>query len=274
MNLKLLKASARVVSRNFGKIRPCCAVILGSGWSAAVEQFDTLRQISYASIPCIGASTVKGHPGKLSLVKAFGKHVLLFLGRRHSYEGVPWESIAFPVFMAKQAGCRIIILTNASGGIRKDLAPGDIVALDDHINMTGCSPLIGPHDPAWGVRFPDQSAVYDRTLSGIVCGSPTLKVKRGVYAWMTGPAYETPAEIRALARMGADAVGMSTVPEAMLANAVGLKVVALSCIANRAAGLGNGRLSHADVLNAMDAAKPRMHAIVKTLLRRITSMDV
>ena len=266
MNMSVLSEALRRVQTRLPMARPLAAAILGSGWSAAVADFAIIASVPYADIPGLGPTGVDGHEGTLVLAETEGRHLLLFQGRRHWYEGVGWEPIAAPVFMAKQMGAGIMMLCNAAGSIDPTFAPGDLMIIDDHINMMGVNPLVGPHDGRWGLRFPDLSKVYDPVLrerldaAAVAAGAP---VRHGVYVATSGPTYETPAEIAAFRRLGAQAVGMSTVPEAMLAHAAGLRVAGLSCITNTAAGGNDAGISHRHVLDAAHAARPVMAAVLR-----------
>lgn len=249
--------------------RPVCAAILGSGWSAAADRFPARAAIPYAEIPSLGTTGIAGHSGTLKLVTVAGCDMLLFLGRRHWYEGVGWTPVALPVYLAHGFGVSRIVLTNAAGGIAPDFQVGDLMWIRDHINLMGVNPLHGPHHPVWGARFPAMTAVYNAELlaRGHACAAAhRLAVREGVYVATAGPSYETPAEIRMFAALGAHAVGMSTVPEAILAHAAGLQVIGLSCITNVAAGLGGAVPSHADVIEATQRARPRMEALLQALL--------
>jgi purine-nucleoside phosphorylase len=198
--------------------------------------------------------------------------LLIFEGRRHWYEGDGWNPIAFPIRLAASLGARIVILTNAAGGIRPAFRPGTLMVVDDHINAMGTNPLVGPHDVTWGPRFPDQSAVYDPRLRRQLhrtarrVGAP---LAHGIYLAVSGPPYETPAEIAAFRSMGADAVGMSTVPEAILAHAAGLRVVAVSYISNPAAAASGAPLSHEALLARARTMQPRMTALLSAFIRDI-----
>ena len=240
-------------------------MILGSGWSDIAEAFEIRAELSYEDIPAMGAPGVVGHKGRLLLVASGSRQCLIFQGRRHWYEGEGWTPVALPVSIAKRLGAQSVFLTNAAGGINPKLAPGDLMVITDHINWIGHNPLVGPHCEDWGPRFPDQSSVYTPRLQAALhhaakaCGH---KLHEGVYLAASGPIYETPAEIRMFRMMGADAVGMSTVPEAMLASAAGMQVAALSCITNHAAGVTDAPLGHDEVLTATRAAMPVMKAIL------------
>ena len=245
---------------------------LGSGWGGVVDRFTVTATIDYADIPCLGSTGVQGHSGKLRLCRAHELDLLVFQGRRHWYEGCGWEPVAFPVCLASMMGISVMLLTNAAGGIAEGLRPGHLMIIDDHVNAIGANPLAGPHNPAFGPRFPDQTAVYDPDLRRLLdeaaadLGHP---VSHGVYLATSGPTYETPAEIAAFRSMGADAVGMSTVPEAMLAHAAGLRVCAVSCITNMAAGITGMRLSHEEVIAETDKAQPAMCELLDRFLQRL-----
>ncbi len=265
MNEKALAESAEIVRREFGGAAPACGVILGSGLSAAADMFGARRSLDYRKVPGLGKATVDGHPGRLLWAEFAGMELLVFLGRRHWYEGDGWEPVITPVYILKKLGARALVLTNAAGGIREDLSPGRIMIIDDHINAMGANPLAGPHDPFWGPRFPDQSEVYDpelRRLTDAAARDSGCEFSHGVYAGVAGPATETPAEVRALRILGADAVGMSTVPEAMLAKSSGMRVFGASCIVNMGAGLSFHRFSHEQVTSAAGAAVPEMQRLL------------
>ena len=252
--------------------KPQHAMVCGSGWGAVGESFSVLGTIPYGEIPSLGASTVEGHAGQLLLAEVEGTEILIFQGRRHFYEGEGWEPVVAPVRIAKSLGVKTLLLTNAAGGINKAFAPSDLMVVTDHINLMPGNPLIGPHDPFFGPRFPDQTKVYDPSLREKLLATgeeADSTLQQGVYLALSGPAFETPAEIRALGKLGADAVGMSTVPEAMVANAAGLRVAALSCISNLAAGISGQPLSHEEVNETAQAAMPRMRQLVTAYFKKI-----
>lgn len=272
MNRELLDKAQAAISRHWPGARPTRGLICGSGWSSVVAEFSGRGAIDFADVPGLGAPGVAGHEGQVVWAELAGQETIIFQGRRHWYEGEGWTPIVIPVFVMKQFGVRTVVLTNAAGGIRKDLKPGDLMVIDDHVNLMG-NPLIGPHDPLWGPRFADQSAVYDAALrktadqAGKAAG---VKLAHGTYVAVPGPTYETPAEIRAFRTLGADAVGMSTVPEALLAHAAGLRVLALSCITNFAAGISSTPLSHEEVTSTTQAAMPRMKAVLVELWKEFS----
>jgi purine-nucleoside phosphorylase len=270
MQMALLNDALETVRRRMRGFEPLGAVILGSGWGVGTAAFSVRDTLPYADIPGMGAPTVGGHAGRLLRVAGPAADYLVFDGRRHWYEGCGWEPVALPVYLAARLGARVLILTNAAGGIGPACAPGDVMVIEDHVNLLGANPLAGSHDPVWGPRFPDMTAVYDAPLRALfdrAAREEDLTLRRGMYAAMPGPSYETPAEVRALAALGVDAVGMSTVPEAILGHAAGLRVGALSLITNTAAGR-DGALDHAEVL---DCAGQRAAAL-RALLDRILAL--
>lgn len=251
---------------------PDLGILLGSGWGEALTTDRVLARVPYAEIPGLGASTVKGHAGEFVLYERAGRRIAAWCGRRHYYEGVGWEPVVLPIEILRRMGCKTVLLTNASGGINPALKPGDFVILRDHLNLVGQNPLIGAHNPAWGERFPDMSEVYPRPLAELLhaCANRLgLRVMDGVYAYTSGPCYETPAEIQAYKAQGADVVGMSTVPEAVFAKACGLQVAGLSLVSNLAAGISRQALNHQEVVAAGAAAKPHMRALVEDFLGRL-----
>lgn len=250
IEMQPLEKALAAVQSAFPEAHPKIGMVLGSGWSDVAAAFEKLGDISYADIPGLGATGVVGHAGRLLWGRSAGIETLIFQGRRHVYEGVGWEAVAIPIYIIKQLGAKAVFLTNAAGGTRAEWSPGDLMIIDDHINMMGRTPLMGAHDPFWGPRFPDQSCVYDRELREVLARAGKeagLHLRNGVYFAGTGPTFETPAEVRAWRALGADAVGMSTVPEAMLANAAGLRVAGLSCITNMASGILDQPLTHEEV---------------------------
>ena len=246
-------------------LRAPVVIVLGSGWRDVVQGFRSLTAIDYATLPGLGAPQVAGHAGQLVRAECEGADVLVFVGRRHWYEGAGWGPIALPMALARDLGAKAIVLTNSADGVRAGLQPGSLMVIDDHINAMGVNPLVGPHEPVWGPRFPDMSRVYDPDLRSRLDEAARragVPVTHGIYLAVSGPSYETPAEIRAFQKLGADAVGMSTVPEAIFAHAAGLRVAGLSCITNAAAGLTQS-LSHREVLERATAALPAMTAVLR-----------
>jgi len=266
INQLTLDSAAEAVRKRWPNANPRCAVTLGSGWGAAVQDFKG-EEISYAEIPGLGKTGVMGHAGKLLLSKINGMEVLVFQGRRHWYEGEGWTPVILPIYLLHAMGAKTVLLTNAAGGIRDDLAPGTLMAISDHINMLGSNPLIGPHNPRLGTRFPDQSEVYSKPLREklLQAGADA----EGVYIATMGPTFETPAEINQYRAMGADAVGMSTVPEVIVANALGIHVAGLSCVCNWAAGISPTKLTHEDVNEVAEATMPRMKSTITAFLEAL-----
>jgi purine-nucleoside phosphorylase len=265
MNRAILDEADRRMRQILPEARPALGIILGSGWRDAAQSFTIRQTVAYADIPGLGATQVAGHAGQLLWAEHSGCQLFVFEGRRHWYEGVGWEPVAIPLSLLRAFGAGAVLLTNSAGGIRPDLRPGDLMALDDHINAMGVHPLVGPHDPRWGERFPVMTDVYDPVLRGLLDASAWRRgvpLAHGAYLAVSGPSYETPAEITAFRTLGADAVGMSTVPEAILARAAGLRVAAISCITNAAAAEGQP-LGHAEVLAMAAAAAPRVSALVQ-----------
>lgn len=261
MDMELHAKASAAVKAKWPDLKPRFGAILGSGWAEVVNACKIIEEIPYEAIPGLGKPGVEGHGGRLARVEAGGMEVLIFQGRRHFYEGEGWTPIATPIAILKDLGAEGLILTNAVGGIRTDLTPGTLMLIEDHINMMGTNPLIGPHNPYWGARFPDQSDVYNAKLRGVALAAASKVgevLARGTYLALSGPTYETPAEIRAYGRLGADVVGMSTVPEAILANSAGMKVLGISCITNLAAGISANPLSHEEVAETAEAAMPRL----------------
>lgn len=276
MDMALLEQAGEFVRARWPDVRARAALILGSGWGAIAEAFSPDDAIAYADIPGLGAAGVSGHAGRLWRAGPAGSALLVFQGRRHWYEGEGWTPVALPIYVARRLGADRLLLTNAAGGIRDGFRAGDLMIVRDHINALGAHPLIGPHRPFWGPRFPDQTAVYDPRLRAHLrraADEAGVPVCEGVYLATSGPSFETPSEVEAFRRWGADAVGMSTVPEAMLGHAAGMRVAALSCISNLAAGISPEPLSHEDVARAAAEALPRMRAVAQGFWRHLCAED-
>ena len=272
MNIKFFDQAAGYLPDVCFKGAPDAGILLGSGWGEALEMDEVLVRIKYADIPGLGASTVQGHSGEFILYRRNGRLIAAWCGRRHYYEGAGWEPVVLPVEILRRMGCQTLLLTNASGGINPVLRPGDFVIIRDHINLVGVTPLIGPHVEEWGERFPDMSEVYTKRLAELLHASANrlgLRAMDGVYAYTSGPCYETPAEIQAYKAQGADVVGMSTVPEAVFARSCGMKVAGISLVSNLAAGISRRALNHEEVMSAGAEAKPKMAAFIEDFLARI-----
>ena len=251
---------------------PDLGLILGSGWGDALITDEILFRASYADIPGLGGSTVAGHAGEFLLFKRHGRKVAAWCGRRHYYEGVGWEAVVAPVEILRRMGCTRLLLTNAAGGINPALRPGDFVIMRDHINLISANPLVGAHNEEWGARFPDMTEVYSKHLAEVLheCANKLeARAMDGVYAFNIGPAYETPAEVRAYKAQGADVVGMSTVPEATFAKACGFEIAGISLVSNLAAGISLRPLDHKEVIAAGEAAKPIMREMVDYFIFRL-----
>ncbi len=262
--------SASGMVRRKVALRPTLALVLGSGFQPVADRVAVERQFSYETIPGFPCPTVGGHAGRLIVGRLGGVPIWVLSGRAHYYEGHELDVVTRPIRMLAALGVRDVVLTNAAGGIRRGFRPGDFMLLTDHINLLGSNPLRGPGTPG-SERFVDLTHAYDQRLSALLRRSARrerIPLRAGVYLAVSGPSYETPAEIRAFARLGADAVGMSTVPEVIVARQLGLAVAALSGITNLAAGRGNPLLSHADVL----AAGRRMGTSATALIERFVQM--
>lgn len=245
---RLDEACATVRSR--GARAPRIGVVLGSGLGAFAETLGGALAIPYADIPHMPSPAVTGHAGDLVLGRAGGVQIACLGGRVHLYEGHAMEALVFGVRLLARLGCTTVLLTNAAGGLRHEMRPGTLMLVSDHINLTGRSPLLGPNDDALGPRFPDMSRAYDPALGELARRAAIrvgVQLHEGVYAAVHGPAYETPAEIRMLRTLGADAVGMSTVPEVLALRHMGVRCAAISCITNMAAGMTAQPLDHAEV---------------------------
>lgn len=248
-------------------------LILGSGLGVLAEEIEEPAVIPYRDIPNFPVSTVEGHAGQLVVGRLEGKRVAAMQGRFHYYEGYSLQQVVFPVRVMKKLGIKALVVTNAAGGINHGYEPGDLMLITDHLNLTGNNPLIGPNDDEFGPRFPDMSEAYDRNLielaEGVAAGQK-LKLQKGIYAGLTGPTYETPAEIRYLRSIGADAVGMSTVPEVIVANHAGLRVLGISCITNMAAGVLPQKLTHDEVMETAERVREKFTKLVKGVLREVS----
>jgi len=263
-NAEQVQAAADMINQAVAPRRPAIGMVLGSGLGSFADTLEDPVAVPYGSIPGFARSKVKGHAGQLVAGRAGGVEVVLMQGRVHLYEGHPIEQVVLPVRSLVRAGCNVLIITNASGGIRNSLVPGDLVAVTDHINLTGRNPLVGPNEDALGPRFPDMSQAYDVELRRLLHQAAVdegITLKEGVYGWMIGPSYETPAEIRMLRAVGGDLAGMSTVPEVIAAHHMGARVLGISCVTNMAAGLG-GKLSHDDVKQTAELVETAFTALL------------
>lgn len=251
---------------------PTIGLILGSGLGVLADEIENPVEISYHDIPNFPVSTVEGHKGQLVIGKLQGKNVVAMQGRFHYYEGYAMQETTFPVRVMKALGVETVFVTNAAGGVNTEFKPGDLMIIKDHINFGGYNPLIGKNDDRLGVRFPDMSTAYTPQYIELTrkCAKELgIDVKEGVYTFFTGPTYETPAEVRMARIMGSDAVGMSTVPEVIVASHSGLKVVGISCITNMASGILDQPLNHEEVIETTQRVKQQFLSLVKKIVSEI-----
>ncbi|WP_409346521.1 purine-nucleoside phosphorylase [Paenibacillus sp. MBLB4367] len=252
--------------------KPEVGLILGSGLGVLAELIENATVIPYEDIPYFPVSTVEGHAGELVAGTVQGKSVLMMKGRFHLYEGYDGSAVSFPVRVMKALGVRTLIVTNAAGGVNTGFQVGELMLIADHINLMNRSPLIGPNDPAFGVRFPDMSEAYARRLRTIardVAAGQGIRLQEGVYTGLLGPTYETPAEIRMVRTLGGDAVGMSTVPEVIAARHAGIEVLGISCITNMAAGILQQKLSHEEVIETTERVKQTFLDLVLGIIAKL-----
>lgn len=250
---------------------PDVAVVLGSGLGAFADSLATPVIVPYAEIPHWPASRVVGHAGRLVVGAARGRRVLALSGRVHVYEGHSLSTVTFGIRVLGRLGVRTLILTNAAGGINLTFERGALMVIDDHINLLGANPLTGPNDDRFGRRFPDMTEVYSarlRRLADEAAAAASLPIAHGVYVAVSGPSYETPAEIRAFRVLGADAVGMSTVPEALVARHMEIEVLGLSCISNMAAGILPRRLTEEEVIETTSRVRDRFVGLLEAIVER------
>jgi purine-nucleoside phosphorylase len=264
-----IMAAAAVIAARSERDRHDAAVVLGSGLSSYAASLRGAVELPYETIPGFPKPQVAGHGGTLYSVGVGDRAVLIFAGRVHAYEGWEMDDVVFGVRTAVATGARSVLLTNAAGGVNDDFAPGDLVMISDHLNLAGRNPLIGANDDRLGPRFPDMSAVYSPRLRvelGDVLIANSMAPKEGIYAWFSGPTYETPAEVRMARRLGADLVGMSTVPEAIAARHMGAEVAGISLVTNLAAGISPTPLSHAEVTETASMARTRFSKVLSDFL--------
>jgi purine-nucleoside phosphorylase len=251
---------------------PAAAVILGSGMGSLVDRFTDQTVIPYDQVPYFPKPTVAGHAGNVVVGSVEGAKAILLQGRFHYYEGHDLETVTFPVRVLQRLGVRTLILTAATGGVRPELRPGNIVCLSDHINLIGSNPLRGPNDARLGDRFPDMSEVYSKRLRNLARSEAkrlAINLIPAVYACLPGPSYETPAEIKMLRTLGADVVGMSTAPEAIVARHAGMEVLGLALVTNAAAGVAATPIRHEDVLEAGRKATPLIGKLIRRVVLRL-----
>lgn len=252
--------------------QPEVGLILGSGLGVLADLIENAVAIPYEQIPHFPVSTVEGHEGKLIAGQIKGKNVLLMKGRFHLYEGYSMDKVTFPVRVMKALGIETLLVTNAAGGINTSYEPGDLMLIKDHINLTSRNPLIGPNDPELGVRFPDMSEAYSSKLRNIakeVGAEQSIPMQEGVYVGLLGPTYETPAEIRMFRTLGADAVGMSTVAEVIVARHAGIEVLGISCISNMASGILDQPLTHEEVMETTERVKEKFANLIMAIIPKL-----
>lgn len=258
--------------RSASPVTPDVAVVLGSGLGEFGSSVSNGVALSYGQIPGWPASTVVGHAGRLVLGEVSGRLTAVLSGRAHYYEGHDLHTVTFATRVLGALGVKVLVLTNAAGGVNTGFSPGELMVIDDHINLLGSSPLMGPNDDRFGKRFPDMTEAYSSRLRRIAdeCAAALgFRLAHGVYAACHGPSYETPAEIRYLRTIGADAVGMSTVPEVIVARHMGIEVLGLSCITNMAAGVQPHPLNHDEVLETAGRVRGRFISLLQSIIGRV-----
>lgn len=258
------------------RMRPTIAVVLGSGLGSFAEQVADREIIPFSTIPNFPQSTVEGHSGNLVLGRSGNIEVAVMQGRVHYYEGYTMKEVTFPTKVLAQFGVKQLILTNAAGGINKKFKQGRLMIIEDHLNLQSTNPLLGPNESRFGPRFFDMSEAYDKTMRSVALAAARklkLPVHRGVYAGLTGPSYESPAEIRMLRRLGADAVGMSTVPEVIVANHMGVKCLGISCITNMAAGVLKQKINHEEVMLTGERVKGNFIRLLQAIIPQLAKLE-
>ncbi|MGC1202727.1 MAG: purine-nucleoside phosphorylase [Candidatus Acidiferrales bacterium] len=266
------RAAKFILSRT--KLRPRIVLVLGSGLGAFADELSESVRVPYGKIPGFPHSTAIGHAGRLVIGKVEGVAVAAMQGRVHLYEGYSAKDVTFPMRVFGRMGVRAAILTNAAGGINLQFNQGALVVIRDHINLQGVNPLIGPNDERFGTRFPDMSEAYSKPFAQIALEEARrlgIEIHTGVYAAVSGPTYETPAEIRFLRTIGADLVGMSTVPEAIAARHMGIRVLGISCVTNMAAGILDQPINHLEVLETTERVKTQFVGLLRAVLPRLAA---
>ena len=272
MNQRIMADVAVAALHSKIGFRPAVGVVLGSGLGAFADELHDAVTVPYHEIPHWPASTAVGHAGKLVAGYIGGAPVLVMSGRAHLYEGYTPQQAAFATRVSHLLGAHSMVFTNAAGGINLSYSQGALVAIADHINLQGCNPLTGHNDDAWGPRFPDMSEAYSiayREIARATAAAQGFHLAEGVYAALAGPNYETPAEIRYLRTIGADLVGMSTVPEVIVANHMGMRVLAISCVTNMAAGVLDQKIDHEEVLETGRQVRSRFTSLLKAVLPQL-----
>ncbi len=266
-----MQAAIDFIKEKTGNFTPEIALVLGSGLGDFTKNLNGIT-IEYGDIPGFKTSTVKGHKGSLFFTTLFDKKLVIMQGRLHFYEGYELSDITYPVKIFKKLGVETLILTNAAGSLREDFKPSDLMLITDHINFTAKNPLIGKNDDTLGERFPDMSNIYTEALRDKVkeCALDTgIEIKEGVYVMTTGPSYETPAEVKMFGSLGGSAVGMSTVPEAIVSNYLGMKTIGISLITNYASGISKNKLSHNEVVEVGRIATQKFTKLVNAIINKL-----
>ena len=266
-----MEKTINFIKEKTNNFEPEIGIILGSGLGEFADEYCEYA-IPYSEIPHFIKSNVQGHKGRLVFAEIEGKKVVMMQGRNHFYEGHSMSEITYPVKVMKKLGVKILILTNAAGAVNESFRPADLMIITDHINFMGANPLTGTNDNTMGERFPDMSEVYKKHLIDLAkkcAGDLNIDIKEGVYWANSGPSYETPAEIKMVRKLGGDAVGMSTVPEAIVANYCSLNVLGISCITNAASSDSGKKLSHEEVIEAAANAKTKFKSLILEILKKI-----
>ena len=267
-----MNTALKYIQNQLKGLKPEIGAILGSGLGDLADEIPTAIKIPYHNIPGFPISTVEGHSGQIVIGELSGKMVLMLQGRFHYYEGYSMSELTMPVRIMKLLGINRLIVTNAAGGVNKNWKPGDLMIIKDHINFTGVSPLVGKNLDMFGPRFPDMSEPYNQEAiqwTKDAAKDLDINIREGVYLFNSGPAYETPAEVKMARVIGADAVGMSTVPEVIVANHCGMKVLGISCITNMAAGILDQSLDHKEVIETTTLVKNDFTLLIKSVLKKI-----
>ncbi len=271
-----VQETVQAIRAHANGLAPKVGIILGSGLGEFADGFEGKVVVPYTELPHFPHSSVPGHAGRLVLGRVKGEPVVAMQGRVHAYEGYTPNQVAFPARVLCALGIHTLVVTNAAGGVNEAFKPGDLMVITDHLNLSGYNPLVGPNDDRMGPRFPDMTTAYPTALQAQLLNSAQnvgVELKQGVYAVLAGPSYETPAEIRMLRIIGADAVGMSTVPEVIAARHMGVQVAGISCITNLAAGIGNKPLSHEEVAETAHRVKDIFRRLLENFLPIVARME-
>ena len=266
-----MESTIKYIKEKIQDFQPEIGIILGSGLGDFADGFESII-IPYNDIPGFEKSNVQGHKGQLVFAQINGKKVVMMQGRYHFYEGYSMQTVTFPVKVMKKLGVKTLIITNAAGAVTPEFTPGDLMLITDHINFMGTNPLIGKNDETLGTRFPDMSEVYSKELilkAEEIAQKLNINYQKGVYAATTGPSYETPSEVKMFRMLGANAVGMSTAPEAIVANYCGLKILGISCLTNYASGVSETPLNHQEVIDTANRVKESFKNLLSEILKSI-----